>query len=65
MAVNKNQLAGQRGGDARNAYCNGGDKDCLPKHNASNCGAMWKTKGKYRPGQRKAINFNIRSKRGY
>jgi hypothetical protein len=61
--VNKNQLAGQRGGEARNEYCNGGDKDCLRRHNAANCGAMWKTKGKWSEQSPKALNFGIKHKR--
>lgn len=55
---NKNQMAGQRG-DTRNKYCNGGEEMCLPKYNAANVGAMWKTKKKHEG----KIRWGIKSKR--
>lgn len=42
--VNKNQLAGKRGGTALNEKYNGGIDGCLRKFNAANCGAHWRTK---------------------
>jgi hypothetical protein len=51
MAVNKNQLAGQRGKDRFKP-----DGDCLPKYNYSN-GAGWRTK---KPGK---IYWGIKRKK--
>jgi len=60
MAINKNQLAGKRGGEARNEEMNGGIHGCLRKYNASNVGANWKVKN--RKG-RKPVSFAIKSKK--
>lgn len=46
--VNKNQMAGKRGGDARNKYCNGGEENSLGRYNGANVGALWKTKSKHK-----------------
>jgi hypothetical protein len=56
---NKNQMAGQRGGERRNQYCNGGDDMCLPRYNAANVGTLWKTKKKWE----RRMNWSIRRKR--
>lgn len=58
--VNKNQMAGQRGGEARNKALNGGIDGCLPKYNAANGGAHWRVKN--RKG-RKQLNWGIKSKK--
>jgi hypothetical protein len=39
------------------------DKDCLPRYNPGNVGATWKTRGKYAPGHKKALDFSIKRKR--
>lgn len=61
--INKNALVGQRGGDAQNERWNGGIRDCLRRYNAANCGAIWKTKGKWGEKSRKALRFDIKRKK--
>lgn len=62
--INKNQMVGVRGGAQRNEYCNGGIPGCLRKFNAANCGAMWKTKGKYNEKNgKKKLSFAIKAKK--
>lgn len=62
MLSSKNQMAGKRGGNRRNKYCNGGDHECLPRYNASNVGAMWKIRGKYSNKGHKGLDYSIRRK---
>lgn len=60
MAVNKNQLAGQRGGAARNEMFNGGIHDCCKKYNAANVGSHWRSSKKW---ERKFWTQSIKRKK--